>query len=248
MTRSRAAFSYLWPSLLVLVICVAVIMFAWYPHPFMQLPNSGKFSILLLVSAALAGPVLTWLIYKKGKKGLVFDLVFIALMQLAAMGWGMYTLYLNRPYFMVFTVDRFEVLTSREVDTDRIANPVFLDKPLAGPLSLYANMPTDRDAFQQLLQEVMFEGRPDLQFRSEFWSLFEDRRQQVLEISRPLAELREARPGDVTAIDKLVNSNGGDITKLRFVPGMLHGGQFAAVLNAKSGEIAAYLVTDPWLD
>ncbi|MCW8925167.1 MAG: hypothetical protein OQJ84_02840 [Xanthomonadales bacterium] len=247
MNRSRAALIYLWPSLVVLALCAAVIMFAWYPQPFLQLPSSGRFSVLLLISAALIGPVLIWFMYKQGKKGMLFDLVFIALMQLAAMGWGMYTLYLNRPYFMVFTLDRFEVLARREVDTAEISDPAFLDKPLAGPVLLYANMPSDPAAYQKLLREVMFEGLPDLQFRSEFWSLYDQRRQQVLDVSRPLADLREARPESSASIDKLVRKHGGEISSLRYVPGLLHAGQFAAVLDADSGGIAGYLVTDPWL-
>lgn len=248
MKRSRVTLIYLWSSLLVLALCAAVIMVAWYPKPFLQLPDSGRFSVLLLVCAALVGPLLIWFMYKPGKKGMLFDLVFIALMQLAALGWGMYTLYLSRPYFLVFTLDRFEVLAHREVDTDKISNPVFLEKPMSGPIPLYANMPADQDAYQKLLREVMFEGLPDLQFRSESWSLYQQRRQQVLDVSRPLAELRDARPESHTAIDKLVAENGGDITALRFVPGLLHAGQFAAVLNASNGDIAGYLVTDPWLN
>ncbi len=247
MKRSRAALAYLWPSLLVLALCAAMVMFAWYPQPFLQLPVSGRFSILLLISAAFIGPALILFIYKPGKKGLVFDLVFIALMQLAAMGWGMYTLYMNRPYFMVFTLDRFEVLTRREVDTDRVANPAFLDKPFAGPVLFYANIPSDPVSYQKLLREVMFEGLPDLQFRSEFWSLYDERRQQVMDVSRPLTDLRDARPESVAVIDDLVRKYGGDIAMLRFVPGLLHDGQFAAVLHAGNGAIAGYLVTDPWL-
>lgn len=248
MKRTRAALAFLWPNLLLLALGAAVVTLAWYPQPFLQLPSSGKFSVLLFISAALVGPVLVWFIYKQGKKGLVFDLVFIALMQLAAMGWGMYTLYLNRPYFMVFTLDRFEVLTYREVDTGRVTDPALLDKPFAGPVLLYANMPSDPAAYQKLLQEIMFEGLPDLQFRSEFWSLYEQRQQQVLGVSRPLGDLREMRPELTVAIDGLVHKNGGDISILRFVPGLLHAGQFAAVLDARNGDIAGYLVTNPWLE
>ena len=53
-----------------------------------------------------------------------------------------------------------------------LTTPGFWKKPTAGPILLYANMPADPAAYQQLLQEVMLEGKPDLQFRPEFWSLY----------------------------------------------------------------------------
>jgi len=249
MTRSRAALIYLLPGLLLLAACAALALFSWYPYPFRQLPESGKFSILMIVCAVLIGPALAWLVHKPGKsrRALAFDLVIIGLIQLAAMGWGMYTLYLDRPYFMVFAVDRFEILARRDV-AGPVTNPAFLNNPLTGPLPLYANMPTDREQFQKLLREVMLEGKPDLPFRPEFWSNYTDRKQLVLEVSQPLAALRSARPEDAACIDDLVQDNGGDIGKLQFVPGLIGDGSFTVVIDAGTGAISGYLDTDPWIN
>jgi len=247
MHKSRAALIHLWPSLLVLAIIGGLIYFAWYPYPFLQFEESGKFALLLIISAGFIGPAMTWLFYRKGKWGMKFDLVVIVLIQLAAMAWGLRSLHQSRPYFMVFTIERFDVLSIRDVDISYIPNPKFLDKPLAGPILLYATMPTDQQTFQQFLQEVMFEGKPDLQFRPEFWSLYADKQALVLEVSRPLADLRNARPESVDSIDKLVRTNGGDIAQLNFVPAMVRHEQFAAILDAHSGELIDTLKIDPWI-
>ena len=148
---------------------------------------------------------------------------------------------------MVFTVERFYVLSIRDVDLSYISNPNFLDKPLAGPILLYATMPTDQKIFQQFLQEVMFEGKPDLQFRPEFWSLYADKQALVLQVSRPLADLRNARPESVNHIDELVKNNGGDITQLKYVPAMVKREQFATILDARSGAVIDMLKIDPWI-
>ena len=250
MGRSRAAFLHLWPSLLVLAIIAGLILFAWYPYPFLQLKENDIFSLLLIISACLIGPALTWLVNTKGKRSqlLLLDLLIIVLVQLAAFAWGASALYLNRPYFMVFTVERFEVLSIRDVDIAGITNPAFLDKPFAGPILLYATMPKDQRSFQKLLQEVMFEGKPDLQFRPEFWSLYQEKQQLVLHVSRPLLELRGVRPASANAIDELVLNHGGDINHLEFVPAMLANGQFAVILDADSGEIIDMLKVDPWIN
>jgi len=248
MSKSRAAFVHLWPSIVVLAMIAGLILFAWYPYPFLQFQESGKFASLLILTAGLIGPALTWLVYKKDKRGLVFDLIVIVFVQLLAIGWGTVSLYQSRPYFMVYTVDRFEVMSMRDIDVATITDPQFLDKPLAGPILLYANMPKDEAGFQKLLQEVMFEGKPDLQFRPEFWSVYADRQKQALQTSRPLVELRDARPASVKTIDKLVQNNGGDINRLAFLPALVNDGHFAAILDSDSGEVVESLQVDPWLE
>ena len=245
MSKSRAALSHLWPSLLVLVTLAVVVLFAWYPYPFLQFGESGKFASLLILAAVCLAPALTWFVYRKGKRGLLFDLWVIVIIQIAAIAWGTYSLYQSRPYFMVHTVDRFEVFSKRDVDTDRVTDPRFLDKPLAGPILLYANMPTDPVAFQKFLKEVMFEGKPDLQYRPEFWSLYAEKQKLALEESHPLEDLRKARPESTSTIDQLVDKSGGDIGQLRFVPALLPNGKFAVILDANSGEFVDTLMVDP---
>jgi hypothetical protein len=247
MGRSRLALTHLLPSLLVLTIIGSLILFTWYPYPFLQFRHSDKFSLALILSAGLLGPALTWLVYKADKRALAFDLVIIILVQLLAVGWGVRAVYLNRPYFMVFALDRFDVLSVRDVDTSSITNPEFLDKPFAGPILLHAEMPKDEKGLQKLLREVMFEGKPDLQYRPEFWSPYRGKQQLVLETARPLTALRDARPESTEKIDKLARKHGVDITLLQFVPAMLANGQFAAILDARSGAVVDGLAIDPWI-
>ena len=247
MTRSRAAIIHLWPSLLLLGVLACLIFLAWYPYPFRHFEESGKFALALTLCAVLIGPAMTWLVYSAGKRGLLFDLVVISLIQIAAVAWGTLSLYQDRPYFMVYTVDRFDVLSRRDVDLATITESNFLDKPLMGPVLLFANMPSDPAAYQKLLHEVMFEGKPDLQFRPEFWSLYTERKQLALQNSRPLGDLRSKNPDSGRAIDRSVKRHGGNIELLRFVPAMQKGGQFAVILDA-DGNVVDMLMTNPWLE
>jgi hypothetical protein len=232
--------------MLLMIVIASVVMFAWYPYPFWEFGKSGKFALSLILAAGFAGPALTWVVYKKGKWGLRFDLWVIAIVQLAAMAWGMLSLYQNRPFWMVYTVDRFEVLSMRDIDLGWVTDPKFLDKPFVGPLMVFANMPADPVAYQKLLREIMFEGKPDLQFRPEFWSLYTERKEIALQKSRPLLELREARPGSSAAIDSLVKKHGGDISLLKFAPTLQKDGQFTAILDAQSGDVIEAIKIDPW--
>jgi hypothetical protein len=191
---------------------------------------------------------MTLAVYKKGKRGLLFDLWVIAIVQLAAISWGVFSLYQARPYWMVYSVDRFEVLSIRDIDRSWITDPRYLKKPMAGPLVVMAHMPADPAAYQNLLREVMFEGKPDLQFRSEYWSLYTERKEDDLQKSRPLAILLDARPDAAGIIDKVVRTYGGDIAGLKFVPVLQNDGEFTAILDAKSGKLIDTLMIDPWVN
>ena len=248
MSRSRAALTHLVPTMLVLAVIASVVVFAWYPYPFWHFGKSGSFALSLILAAACAGPALTWVVYKKGKRGLLFDLWVIAIVQLAAIAWGTFSLYQARPFWMVHTVDQFEVLSMRDVDPAWVTDPKFLDKPFAGPLLLFANMPADPVTYQKLVREIMFEGMPDIQFRPEFWSLYSEGKKVALQKSRPLAILRDARQDSSEAIDKVVNNHGGDITLLMFVPALQKDGAFSAILDAQSGDVIDTLMIDPWVD
>jgi len=247
MSRSRAALNHLLPSILVLAVIASLLAFAWYPYPFWNFGESGKYALLLILAAGFAGPAMTWVVYKKGKRGLLFDLWVITIVQLVAIAWGTHSLYQSRPFWMVYTVDRFEILSMRDVDLAWVTDPKFLDKPFSGPLLLFANMPVDPVAYQKLLQEIMFEGKPDLQFRPEFWSLYTEGKAIALQKSLPLVNLRDARPDSREAIDKVVKNHGGDITLLNFVPALQKDGQFTAILDAQSGDVIETLMIDPWV-
>jgi hypothetical protein len=247
MSRSRATLTHLWPTAVLLLIIGGLIVFAWYPYPFLQFEDTAKFPLMLIVTAGLTGPAMTGLVYKKDKRGLVFDLVVIVIIQLTAIAWGSVALYQNRPFFMVFTLERFEVLSIRDVDPTAIRDQRFLDKPFSGPILLYATMPTG-DAFQKLIKEVMLEGKPDLQYRPEFWSLYDEKKVLAIKPSKPLSKLRMKRPDSAADIDALVQKHGGDINRLNFVPGQHQNGQFAAILDADSGDVIDSLVIDAWID
>ena len=248
MNKSRAVLTHLWPSALLLLIIGGLIVFAWYPYPFRQLNITTTYLLILIVSAGLIGPALTGLVYRKGKRGLVFDLIVIVIIQFTALASGTVELYQRRPFFMVFTVDRFDVLSMRDVEFDTIDDKRFLDKPISGPILLYANMPEAGPAFQKLIKEIMFEGKPDLQYRPEFWSLYSDKQALALKPSKALNALRIMRPESVSAIDKLVQKHGGNIDNLNFVPALHRYGQFAVVLDADSGQVVDTLMIDPWID
>lgn len=85
---------------------------SWYPG-FLFATDGGwqGLRIVVLVDLVL-GPLLTFVVYKRGKKGLALDLSLIALMQLTALCGGGWVVYAERPLVLVFSEGRFYSVTT----------------------------------------------------------------------------------------------------------------------------------------
>src|SRR4030095_16683445 len=69
---------------------------------------------------------------------LLRDLAVIAMIQLAALGYGTWTVFVARPVHLVFEIDRLRVVHAVDIDQQRMdqAPPGVETMPLWGPTSL----------------------------------------------------------------------------------------------------------------
>ena len=103
LSRYRAASYHLIISAGIAAITLTVMLALWYPSPLFA-AMGGMELIALIVGVDVAiGPLITLVIFDMRKKELLFDLAVIALLQVAALGYGVYTMSLARPVFMVAT-------------------------------------------------------------------------------------------------------------------------------------------------
>ncbi|MEE4299668.1 MAG: hypothetical protein V2J24_09515, partial [Pseudomonadales bacterium] len=174
--------------LLLSIACVGALLLLvtqrWYPE-FLFATDGGwqGLRIVVLVDLVL-GPLLTFVVYRRGKKGLGLDLSLIALLQLAALCGGGWVVYAERPLVLVFNEGRFYSVTADDyLDTgasvpDLAALPahppgyvVLVPPPDALEQSavrtdylrreqfLYSHVPWMRDA-KPLLDRVLAEAVP----------------------------------------------------------------------------------------
>jgi hypothetical protein len=244
--KFRTALINLAISLALLCGIFAVVYLAWYPDPYFLVKDINRITWMLVAVQLALGPLLTLVLYRKGKKGLWLDLSVITALQVFALAYGTYALYQERPWFMVYAIDRFTILTSREVDFEQIREVEFLRKPLAGPVMVMARVPPDPSAQERLLRETLFHGQPDLSQRPEYWSDYESGLPEIVARARTLAELRRARPQDRKLIDRAVSASGHAAESLVFVPAIGKSRDFAIVLHPESGEVLDAIPSDPW--
>lgn len=234
-------------TLTVLAGISAIVVLAWYPAPYFSIGAAGKYLLLMFGLSIGLGPMLTLVIYKPGKKGLKFDLAVISLLQLSALIVTTWLLYAKRPYFMVFAVDRFNVLTAAEFDLNDVGENWVRAKPWSGPLMLVATLPTDPRELSLLTEETVFEGKPDLEYRPRYWSLYSEDFGVVLERARTLESLITARPAQAGELREIATASGIPLDQLSYWPAIGRITDHAVILDRRDGAIVGSLAVNPWL-
>lgn len=245
-TRYKASAIHFLISATIVGVIFAIIFFVWYPGPTFRIAGAMGIVLVLVGVDLVLGPTLTLIIYKEGKPGLKFDLVVIALIQLTALVYGSYTFYQERPYYMVFAVDRFNLVTEKQIDKSEILYPELLDKPFADVIKVFARLPEDPEEFQVFLNSVMFDGKPDLEARPEYWEPYGDGKEIILEATKPLAELKRDSDQDERRVQQAIKHFSDAHPKLGYIAIGTLAEDIGMVMDMETTEPLGIIDVDPW--
>jgi len=166
--RLKFFLSHLSISLLIALFVIGLIFFVWYPSPLAQAVGVIYIFLMLLAIDVVIGPILGILVYKQGKKTLKMDLIVIILLQLSALGYGIYSIEQGRPAWLVYNVDRFELVRNNEIMDQNInqAQPQFQQSSWLKPQFVateFANNAQQRsdDMFAEVLGGISIAQRPE---------------------------------------------------------------------------------------
>lgn len=97
-----------------------IVYFLWYPWPLSKAIGVTRIFLILLSIDIIVGPIIMLLIYKIDTQKLKFDLTIIVLIQLSAFIYGFYTISQGRPVWLVYNVDRFELVRNNDIVQENI--------------------------------------------------------------------------------------------------------------------------------
>ena len=208
-TRWQAAGTHFLISLAIAAAALAVILGVWFPGALFE--AAGGLGLLYLVVGVdvVLGPLLTLVVFKSGKPGMKFDLAVIGAVQLAALVYGCSVVAQARPAFVVFVLDRFEMVAAVELAPEELAaakRPEFRSVPWTGPKLVAADLPTDIAERQKLV--ALAQAGVDVQHFPRYYVPYEDRTQQVLAKAATIARLRATEPANMPAVEAWLASSG----------------------------------------
>jgi len=242
--RLTASGIHLGLSLTIAALAAILVFLVWYPGAFRELAGGRSLFVLLTSVDVVLGPLLTLAVFdrSKSRRHLRLDLAVIGVLQLAALVYGLHTVFIVRPVAMVFEVDRMRLVVADDVAVDELpkASPAYRSLPLTGPLLLGARVPRDAAERKDALMQGL--SGKDVSVRPTFWQPYEEAKGRALERSRPMVALVEHYPDQADAIRQQLGDMKADPATSRFLPAMARTA-WTAVLDS-SGNVLGYLPFD----
>lgn len=157
-------------SFLIALVCSVLVFYVWNPYPLYLTTSIIKIFSLMLIIDLIIGPILTFIVYKKGKRTLIFDLIVIAALQLAALGYGLHTIFQGRPGWIVYNIDRFDLIRVNDITTQHLkgTKKKYQSPSLLGVTFVNAKIPLEnlvvrnQILFEELNLGISPAQRPDL--------------------------------------------------------------------------------------
>lgn len=219
-----------------LVFCI------WYPSPLHSAAGVTRVFLILLSVDMVLGPLLTLLVGQEGKKSLKFDISVILMVQFTALVYGMHTVAQGRPVWIVFNVDRFDMVQAYQVDEiyRQNAKPEYQNFSWSGPRWIAARKPLDVEAQNDLLFESVY-GGVDIPLRPDLYIPYTDEIPVVKEHALQLSDLEKYNQAKDVAkvLAAWPEANA-------FLPMMARAGAMTILINRESGRVVAVVPLNPW--
>ena len=233
-------------SVLVAALAAWVVFGVWYVYPYRELSGGRELFLLVVSVDVVCGPLLTFVLFnpKKPRKELWIDLGLVVLIQLAALGYGIWTVWQARPLYLVHEVDRYKVISAPDVEAEALkALPANLKPQLwAGPQTVAIRPPKNAEEHNKVLFEVAAGGR-DYAERPEFYIPYDGAATlKSLLRAKPLSVFLQKQPNQQEAAQKLARDKGADMAQWLYLP-VIARQDWVAVLD-KQGQIQGFLRGD----
>lgn len=246
------ALRHLLLSLVVAGLAALLVLGVWYPAPYREISGGLVLLGMMLGVDVVCGPLLTLLLLhpSKSRRALAVDLTLIALLQLGALAYGLYTLSLARPMALIFEVDRFRVVSYADIEESDLANapdwvrPWRFESPRILATRKARTGAEKLDSVDASLQGVEPSQRPG------WWQDYALSAELAKERSLPLAALQQLNPAKVHSIQTAASqaaqapqpSETNSPNALRWLPVVSRQTMdWAALIDPSTGRVRGYV-------
>jgi hypothetical protein len=243
MGKTRAFLFHLAISAASATALVAAAVWLWFPLPYFVTDGGWQGIRLVFLIDVVLGPCLTLVVYnrKKTRRALAFDYLVIALLQVSALGFGIWTVFSQRTVLVVLADGAFYTVDAETAVRlgDRGA-AVIRDAPTRPAYGVIA-MPEEIEAQQALRKESLSTRRP--------LYLFSERLESLDAAAEPVLASYALDPEAAVAgspvfqgrLRKFLASRHAEATSFLFLPVISRYQNFVLVFSADSPEPVGWL-------
>ena len=153
--KFTAFFIHFGISLVIFLILGWLIYFQWYPVPFFYSDGGWQGLRLIAFVDLVLGPSLTFIVFKRGKPSLKFDLTLIGLAQLAALIWGVWTVQNEKPVALVFADESFRTIPHYQFVEAGLQLKRLKQFGKTTPVKIFVETPKDPLVRLKLYEQIM---------------------------------------------------------------------------------------------
>lgn len=163
-SRLHAFLAHLGISTIILLIMLGVIFWLWFPNGLIYAGGLSGLKILFGVDMVL-GPLLTFIVFKPGKKGLILDLWLIGFLQITCLCLGLWQIYQQRPVLQVISDKGIHLISASDASKYNINIDIIKGRT---PKAVMINLPKEKSKWSaivlasEFVDEKPFSTREDL--------------------------------------------------------------------------------------
>ena len=193
--KSKRTRFFLWHffiSICISLISLFWVFHVWYPSPVAKATDVTHIFLMLLAIDVILGPILGFVVYKEKKRTLKFDLAVIFLLQLSALGYGLYSISQARPVWIAYNVDRFELIRANDIISSNLDKAAVEYKQPTWLKSKFVGVEISKDLNeknQNMFEEVF--GGISIAQRPERYVSIDKVKTQIKSRSQSLSQLNQ---------------------------------------------------------
>ncbi len=244
--RLKASGLHFGISLLIALLAALLVFVLWYPYPYREISGGRELFLIVVTVDVILGPLITLAIFNRSKSWRVlgFDLAVVGLIQLSALAYGLWTVFVARPVHLVFEYDRFSVVHAIDVPLDQLGKaPVSVNAlPLFGPtlLSLrpFQNSNEQMEATLSALNGAALNARPDL------WQPYSLATSHICRAAKPVSVLKKRFASQSAAIDAAIAKTGRSSDALAYLPMVGRKTFWTVLIDPVTADVLAFMPLD----
>lgn len=244
--RARASAIHFLLSLVVAALSALLVFGLWYPYPYREISGGRELFLLVVTVDVILGPLITLAIFDRRKpwSALRRDLAVVVLLQLSALGYGLWTVAMARPVHLVFEIDRFRVVHAIDVPDELVSQaPHGINaRPYTGP-SVLGTRPFKSGQEQADMTIAALQG-VQLGFRPDLWQSYDASRDAVLKAAKPVKLLKERFPDHIDQIDQALQRSGAVASTAFYLPLASRKDFWTVLLDGRNGDILGFVPVD----
>ena len=246
--KLRASGVHLCISLVIAALAAWLVFGLWFPYPYGELAGGRRLFLLLLGVDVVLGPLLTFVVFnpRKRLREKVLDFTVIGLLQLGALGYGLWTVSQARPVHLVYEYSRLAVVTAAQLPDEQLqkASAELRALPWTGPTLL--SLRPLQGAKEQFDSTMLATSGVPQAAQPELWQPYDAARAAILETARPLAGLKTKYPAEIALIDSAIAKTGKPADRLLYMPVLSRDTAWSVLIDAETARPVGFVPLDPY--